>query len=279
MKKEIAKEFKRIRRGRHIRRRSCGFHCIKINHIGVKIGGEEILRDVHVHVHCGELTAVIGRNGAGKSTLLKAILGEIPHEGEILFSDLRDQNHSRRKLRIGYVPQALHIDKNTPISVYDLMAGYVSRVPVFFRCSPRVRERIRKQLAIFQAEELMDKAVCDLSGGERQRVLLALATMPTPNLLVLDEPAAGIDRKGMQMFYETLQRIKDEYDMAVILVSHDLEYVKDYTDSVVLLDKTVVIQGPTKLVCASPEYEAVFGMGGSPVELSAAEAGELPEQQ
>ena len=263
MRKEIAKEFKKIRRGRHVRNRSCGFHCIKINHIGVTIGGDEILRDVHVHVHCGELTAVIGRNGAGKSTLLKAILGEIDHEGEILFSDLRDQNHSRRKLKIGYVPQALHIDKNTPISVYDLMAGYISRVPVFFRVSKRVRDRIRKQLMVFQAEDLIDKALCDLSGGERQRVLLALATLPTPNLLVLDEPAAGIDQKGIQSFYQTLRRIKDEYDMAVILVSHDLEYVKEYADSVVLLDRTVVVQGPTKMVFASPEYEEMFGTGQS----------------
>lgn len=260
MKKELRQETKKIKHGQRTHGHSCGFHCIKINHIGVRIGADEILRDVNIHVHCGNLTAVIGRNGAGKSTLLKAILGEIPHEGEIIFTDLRDIPVS---LRIGYVPQSLHVDKNTPTSVYDLMAGYVTRIPVFLHCSSRVKERIREQLAVFQAEELIEKAVCDLSGGELQRVLLALATMPAPNLLVLDEPAAGIDQKGIQMFYETLKRIKEEYDMAIILVSHDLEYVREYADQVVLLDRTVLTQGPAKTVFESKEYAAVFGTAGA----------------
>jgi len=284
MRREVINKPKRIRHGQKGHARSCGFHCIKMDRISVTIGKDEILRDVHIHVHCGNLTAVIGRNGAGKSTLLKAILGEVPHEGEIVFTDLREvpvlqkaredgmeqegetvqeeRVRSRRKMRIGYVPQSLHIDKNTPTSVYDLIAGYVTRVPVFLHSSRKVRERIEQQLAVFQAEELMDKAVCDLSGGELQRVLLALATLPTPDLLVLDEPAAGIDQKGMQMFYETLKRIKEEYDMAIILVSHDLDYVKQYADQVVLLDRTVLTQGPAKMVFASEEYAAVFGAGG-----------------
>ena len=114
---------------------------------------------------------------------------------------------------------------------------------------------------MFQAEDLLDKAICDLSGGELQRVLLALATMPPPNLLVLDEPAAGIDQKGIASLYEILRRIKEEYDMAVILVSHDLEYVKKYADQVVLLDKTVRIQGTAKKVFESEVYAEVFGRG------------------
>ena len=252
-------------RGR--RGQSCGFHCIKIKHIGVRIGTEEILKDVNLHIHCGNLTAVIGRNGAGKSTLLKAILGEVPHEGEILFTDLRkagwnqESKEERNGLRVGYVPQSLSIDKNTPVSVYDLLAGYISRRPLFFWKSRRTEEQIREQLSMFQAEDLLDKAICDLSGGELQRVLLALATMPPPNLLVLDEPAAGIDQKGIASLYEILRWIKEEYDMAVILVSHDLEYVKKYADQVVLLDKTVRIQGTAKKVFESEVYAEVFGKG------------------
>lgn len=248
----------------------CGFHCIKMKHIGVTIGGEEILKDVNLHIHCGELTAVIGRNGAGKSTLLKAILGEIPHTGKIIFTDLRDSHgvHAEKpgqpslKLTVGYVPQSLHVEKNTPSSVYDLIAGYVTKAPVFLYRSKKIREKIRKQLAVFQAEALIDKAVCDLSGGELQRVLLALATMPIPKLLVLDEPAAGIDQNGIRTFYETLDRIKGEYDMAVILVSHDLEYVREYADRVILLDRTVVTQGTAEEVYAGRQYASVFGAPG-----------------
>lgn len=242
----------------------CGLHCIKMKHIGVTIGGQEILRDVNLHVHCGELTAVIGRNGAGKSTLLKAILGEIPHEGKIVFTDLRDTHGARLgrmgQLTVGYVPQSLHVEKNTPTSVYDLIAAYTARVPVFLRRSKKVAGQIRRQLAVFAADALLDKAVCDLSGGELQRVLLALATMPAPRLLVLDEPAAGIDQNGIHTFYEILDRIKEEYDMAVILVSHDLEYVREYADRVVLLDQSVLIQGSADDVFESGAYASVFGV-------------------
>lgn len=242
----------------HDIKHGCGFHCIKMNNLGVTIGGDVILEDVNLHVHCGSLTAIIGRNGAGKSTLLKCILGEVPHEGEIKFTDLKDGK--TKKLTIGYVPQSLHVEKNSPISVYDLIAGYVTKVPVFLRKSRKVYETIKEHLTVFQAEELIDKCVCDLSGGELQRVLLSLATMPVPNLLVLDEPAAGIDQNGIKTFYDTLRLIKDKYDLAVILVSHDLEYVREYADTVVLIDKTVLAQGSPEEVYASEQFNNVFGV-------------------
>ena len=95
----------------------CGLHCIKVNHLGVTIGGQQILSDINLHIHCGTLTAIIGKNGAGKSTLIKAMLGDIPHEGNIEFKDR--ENGKIQKLKIGYVPQSMNIEKNTPISVYD----------------------------------------------------------------------------------------------------------------------------------------------------------------
>jgi len=243
---------------KHEIKHGCGFHCIKMNNLGVTIGGDVILQDINLHVHCGSLTAVIGRNGAGKSTLLKCILGEIPHEGEIKFTDLKDGK--TKKLKIGYVPQSLHIEKNSPISVYDLIAGYVTKFPVFLGRRKKVYDMVKEHLEVFQAGDLIDKCVCDLSGGELQRVLLSLATMPVPNLLVLDEPAAGIDANGIKSFYDTLKLIKDKYDLAVILVSHDLEYVKEYADTVVLIDKTVLCQGTPEEVYESSEFNGVFGV-------------------
>ena len=243
---------------RHEIKHGCGFHCIKMNNISVTMGADVILEDVNLHVHCGSLTAIVGRNGAGKSTLLKCILGEIPFEGEIRFTDLKEGR--LKKLTVGYVPQSLHVEKNSPVSVYDLIAGYVSKTPVFLKKSKKVYNEIKEHLTVFHGEELIDKCVCDLSGGELQRVLLSLATMPVPNLLVLDEPASGIDAGGMKLFYDTLRIIKDKYDMAVILVSHDLEYVREYADTVVLLDKTILKSGPAKEVYESPEFAEVFGV-------------------
>lgn len=236
----------------------CGFHCIKVNHLGVQFNDQVVLEDVNLHIHCGSLNAVIGKNGAGKSTLIRAMLDNVPHTGEIEFRDTKDGK--MQKLKIGYVPQSVNIEKNTPVSVYDLLASYESRYPVFLPKSRNVYEKIKGSLRIFEAEDLIDKQVCNLSGGQLQRVLLSLAIMDEPNLLLLDEPVSGIDQNGMELFYKTMTYLKEHYDLAIILISHDLDYVAKYADHVVLLDKTVLKQGSAKEVFSSPEFESVFSV-------------------
>lgn len=139
-----------------------------------------------------------------------------------------------------------------------MIAAYQSNVPVFAIKSRRQRERILEHLRVFQAEYLLDKQVCNLSGGELQRVMLSMAIMDEPNLLILDEPVSGIDQNGMELFYKTIYQLKENYDLAVILISHDLEYVKRYADKVVLLDGTILKQGSVKEVFASTEFARVF---------------------
>ena len=95
--------------------KKCGLHCTKINNMGVTIGKQVILKNVNIHIHCGELTVIIGKNGAGKSTLLKAILGEIPHTGEITFLDMKE--NSKKKIKIGYVPQSINVERHMPTTV------------------------------------------------------------------------------------------------------------------------------------------------------------------
>ena len=163
---------------------ACGFHCIKINKLGVNFADQVVLEDVNMHIHCSSLNAIIGKNGAGKSTLVKAILDDIPHSGSIEFKDTKD-GHMQR-LKIGYVPQAINIEKNTPVSVYDLIASYHFKYPAFLPKSKKIEKKIRETLRIFEAEELIDKQVCNLSGGQLQRVLLSMAILDEPNLLLLD---------------------------------------------------------------------------------------------
>jgi zinc transport system ATP-binding protein len=236
---------------------ACGFHCIKIKNISVRDGNQTIIDDINLHIHCGKITVIIGKNGAGKSTLIKAILGEIKHEGSIEFSDLKNQTFM--DLSIGYVPQFVNLEKNTPMSVYDLFAGYISNSPIFLRKNPKVYKKIREQLSIFEAQDLIDKKACDLSGGELQRVLLSIAVTPVPNLLLLDEPVSGIDRNGMKLFYENIDKLKKNYDLAMIIVSHDFEFVKKYADYVILLDKTILKEGDPTEVLESDEFKEVFG--------------------
>lgn len=239
------------------RNKICGLHCIKMKDISVKAGNSYIIEKVNVHIHCGKLTVIIGRNGAGKSTLIKAILGEIPHEGSIEFRDMKE--NKVQDLRIGYVPQHLNVEKNAPVSVYDLFASYISNAPVFLYQKKALYREVMSRLSLFQGEALIDKRLGDLSGGELQRVLLAIACTPVPNLLLLDEPVSGIDRNGMELFYRTIQELKETYDLSVILVSHDLALVKEYADSVILLDKTVLKEGSAEEVMASEEFKQVFG--------------------
>ena len=236
----------------------CGLHCLKLEHIGVTLGGEVLLQDVNVHAHCGELTAVIGRNGAGKSTLLKAVLGDLPHSGQVTFSG-HGGTPTRRRPRIGYVPQTLTLDAGSPVTVYDLLASLCSRYPAFL---PRRRKTVAKftaHLARFRAEGLLDHPLGTLSGGELQRVLLAAATLPIPDLLMLDEPVSGVDRGGLEEFYQLLDELKTREDMVILLVSHDLDYVRTHADRVVLLDKTVEAVGTPSQVFGDQAFAAAFG--------------------
>lgn len=235
----------------------CGLHCTKINNINVTIGKQEILKNINIHIHCGELTVIIGKNGAGKSTLLKAILDEVPHTGEITFLDIKE--NKKKKIKIGYVPQSINVEKHMPTTVYDMFASYISNIPVCFKKDKKVYEEVKNHLKIFGAESLIDKGIGNLSGGELQRVLLAVATTPIPNLLILDEPVSGIDANGIADFYEIVNNLKIKYDMSIILVSHDLDLVQKFADKVILLDKEIIKEGTPEEVFESLEFKSRFG--------------------
>ncbi|CFX27457.1 ABC transporter-like [Syntrophomonas zehnderi OL-4] len=236
---------------------ACGLCCTKINNFAVNLADTVILQDVNLHIHCGELTAIIGPNGAGKSTLLKAILGEIPHQGELRFLDAA--NRSTSAPLVGYVPQHLDFDPGAPISVMDLFGASTSRWPVCW--SHRQAQRLNCQTALkrVQASHLLDRRLGKLSGGELQRVLLALALTPIPDLLLLDEPVSGVDQRGMEIFYEMVSDLRHRYDLSIILVSHDLNLMARYADRIVYLNKTVICSGTPAEVFNNDQVIKEFG--------------------
>ena len=238
----------------------CGLHCLKINHITVRAGGQTLVEDVSLHAHCGEITALIGRNGAGKSTLFKAILGELPHEGEVVFTG-HNGTPSKKKPRIGYVPQSLNMDEGSPATVLDLAVAYTTRWPAFLPVPRRLRRELEAHFARFDAACLLDKPAGRLSGGEWQRVLLAIATRPHPDMLMLDEPVSGVDEAGLTQFYALLEQLRQQ-DMVILLISHDLHYVRHHADRVVLLDRTVLAKGSPTDVFGSDAFAAAFPKGG-----------------
>jgi zinc transport system ATP-binding protein len=211
-------------------------------------------------MHCGELTVIIGQNGAGKSTLLRAILGQIPHEGNIEFKETKTGNISN-VMKIGYVPQTLNIERELPMTVYDLFATFISKYPVWLPKNRKLYAKIREQLKLFSVEDCIDKQVGKLSGGQLQRVMLSIAVTPMPDLLILDEPVSGIDENGVRDFYRLVDEMKHKHDLAVLLVSHDLELVRKYADKVVLLDNTILCQGTPSEVFENDSFKKVFGGG------------------
>ena len=231
--------------------------CLKVQNVSVKIGGDKILKNVNIHVHCGQMVALIGPNGAGKSTLLKALLGEREFDGNIIFSA---PGSRRAKARIGYVPQSPNFDPGDPVSVSDLFACCLSRRPAFLGASRSDRELILECLERVHGEDLIDKRVGTLSGGELQRVLLALALEPMPNILILDEPLSGVDIEGQTGLMDMLDEIRKDFDLSILMTTHDFSMLPRYADRVVLIDHEVKCQGTPEEVLASPEFRAAFHM-------------------
>ena len=231
--------------------------CTKIENFGVKVGELTIFEDVNIHVHCGQLTALIGPNGAGKSTLLKAILGEVAHSGNLHYVDAKNQ-HTGHPI-IGYVPQYLTFDVTSPTSVIDLFMACLSKRPVWLFSSKKIRQHVVNNLKRVKADHLIDRRLGALSGGELQRILLALALDPVPDLLLLDEPISGVDQNGLDLFYEIIVDLKAQEDMAIILISHDLEQVAKHADQVVLLNKKVLASGTPEEVFNNEKMKKIFG--------------------
>ena len=242
---------------------SCGHSCcLRVENLSVKIGGECILSDVNLHVHCGELVALIGPNGAGKSTFLKAILGQREYEGVIAFSEPGQRS---KKPRIGYVPQSPAFDPSDPVSVADLFACCMSKRPAFLGLGKSMRSLVLECLERVHGEDLIDKRIGTLSGGELQLVLLALALEPMPNILILDEPLSGVDVEGMETLMDMLDEIRKNYDISILMTTHDFSMLPRYADQVVLIDHGIRIQGKPERVLGSLEFAAAFHMKGGSV--------------
>lgn len=229
--------------------------CLRAEGLGVTAGDQVILHDVDFHLHCGEITALIGPNGAGKSTLFKTVLGQIPHTGAI---DFQQAGGRHTRPLIGYVPQSPSFDRGDPVSVLDLFSASISDWPVFLPTPKRLRARVAECLSRVHAESLIDKRIGALSGGELQRVLLAMALEPVPHILILDEPLSGVDIEGEKQLLDMLDEVRTQYDLSILLSTHDFATLEEYADKVILLQSTVLEAGKPAQVLSSQAFRDVF---------------------
>lgn len=233
--------------------------CLRVQDLSVKIGNDSILKDINLHMHCGEMVALIGPNGAGKSTLIKAILGQQEYEGVISFASPGQRRH---KPTIGYVPQSPAFDPGDPVSVLDLFNCCIGKHPAFLGTANSMRSKTLSCLERVHGEDLIDKRIGTLSGGELQRVLLALALEPLPNILILDEPLSGVDVEGMETLMDMLDEIRHTYDLSILMTTHDFGMLPRYANQVILINRTVVCHGAPEEVLSSEAFREVFHRKG-----------------
>jgi len=214
---------------------------LRIEGLSVRFGGDAVVDHVDLEVARGEIVTLVGPNGSGKTTLLRAALGlHRPDGGRV---------RRARGLRIGYVPQALKLDATMPMTVRRFLA-----------LSGRSdAHAILGALDAVGAAHLAQSAMRTLSGGEARRALLARALVRRPDLLVLDEPTAGVDVGGQADLYRLIDRIRGEQGCGVLLVSHDLHLVMAATDRVVCMNRHVCCTGTPESIASEPAYRALFG--------------------
>jgi zinc transport system ATP-binding protein len=230
-----------------------------IRDLAVTLGGTSILRGVNADLRRGRITALIGMNGSGKTTLLRALLKEVPYTGEVRFQCAHDHTGPLPR-HIGYVPQKLRMDGNLPLTVLDLFGLSLKRWPLFLGLGSRFRARAEQLLGVVGAAHLLDCSFEALSGGERQRVLLSLALEPQPELLLLDEPAAGIDFRMQQEFHELIARLNREMKVTVLLVSHDLSMVSRIAHHVLcMVDGKIKCEGEPSAILEDGALARTFG--------------------
>ncbi|MFD0858329.1 ATP-binding cassette domain-containing protein [Roseovarius aquimarinus] len=211
--------------------------------LNIKIGSQTILDNIDFSIRRGEIVTIVGPNGSGKSTFLRTLLGGVrPSRGEI-----------RRKpgLRLGYVPQRLVLDASLPITVRRFL-GLPRRV-----CARAAAEA----LIAAGVPDIAQRPMAGLSGGQFQRVLLARALLEKPDLLMLDEGAAGLDQPGAAAFYRQIEDVRRETGCAVLMVSHDLHVVMSASDRVICLNGHICCEGTPEVVAEAPVYRALFGEG------------------
>jgi zinc transport system ATP-binding protein len=213
---------------------------VEANAITVRIGRSELLSAVDLTVHAREVVSLIGPNGAGKTTLIRVLLG--------LLKPVSGRVWRQPGLVVGYVPQRIRMDPILPLTVRRFLTIGTGR-----------RREVAPVLAAVGARHLERALMHELSGGELQRVVLARALVRDPGLLILDEPAQGVDFSGQLELYELIERIRTERACGVLLVSHDLHVVMGATDRVVCLNRHVCCSGEPETVRQHPEYRSLFG--------------------
>ena len=217
---------------------------LDVSHLTIRFGDREVLRDLSFTVAAGSALAVIGPNGSGKTVLFKALIGALPCEGSIRWAP---------GVRIGYVPQKLDIERDVPLTGLDflLARAALGRLP---------RESVGRTMELVGlARDVVARPIGAMSGGQFQRLLVAFALVGRPNVLLLDEPTAGVDEPGEERLNELVHRLQHEEALTVLLISHELSVVYRYAENVLCLSYGYTCVGPPREVLTPDVLRQLYG--------------------
>lgn len=218
---------------------------IAANNISISFGERQVLQNINLQVKTKQVVSLIGPNGAGKTTLVRILLG--------LLAAGSGSIEKMPGLRIGYMPQRVRLEPTLPITVLRFLQ--LSRFAS--------EESIAELLQLLRIERLSNQQLVSVSGGELQRVLLARALLGNPHLLILDEPAQGVDIAGQAELYQLIGQIRTARECGVLMISHDLHLVMSATDEVVCLNHHVCCHGKPEQVSNDPAFLELFGASAS----------------
>lgn len=226
---------------------------LKVEDLGVKFDNDQILDNLDFSVNKGEVMAIVGPNGAGKSVLFRALLGLIPHSGKVEWA---------KDLKVSYVPQKFAIDRELPLSVEEFLKfkkKNISDVVDTLESLGIMAAKHAHHSEFHLQEHILKQRLGWLSGGQLQRVLIAWALLDNPDVLLFDEPTAGIDVGGEETIYNMLKKLHDERSLTTLLISHDLNIVYKYATNVLCLNKEMICFGSPATVLDPESLVKLYG--------------------
>ncbi|MCU9592995.1 metal ABC transporter ATP-binding protein [Caldibacillus thermolactis] len=221
---------------------------IEIKNLYYRYANEDVLKNINLTIHKGEFLAILGPNGSGKSTLIKLMLKLLKKQkGEILLYGTPIEKYQAWE-KIGFVPQKANaFNSGFPATVYEVVRSGLTKKTGMFRFFPKdVKQRVQEVLQAVDMEDLIHRNIGELSGGQQQRVFIARALIGEPDIIILDEPTVGIDRKRVDTFVHLLERLSKEKNITLVMVTHDLGTILDKASHIAWLNRTLHFHGPVQ---------------------------------
>jgi zinc transport system ATP-binding protein len=217
---------------------------LQVSHLTVRFNHTTVLSDLNFTVTRGTALAIIGPNGSGKTVLLRSLIGAIRSEGAIRWAP---------GTRLGYVPQRLDLERDLPITGSDLLRAKLTLSQARKEDARRALERVNLR------EDVLNRPIGSMSGGQFQRLLVAFALIGRPDVLLLDEPAEGIDAPSQQALNDALRQLQQDEDTTILLISHDLSVVYRYASTVLCLARQRACLGPPEVVLTTARLSEIYG--------------------